>query len=491
MDINSLQSLFPRVWLRKGSFSANVLTLTAGTALAQAVSFVGTIVLARMLTPSDFGILALFVAITSFLSAVGSWCYEVAIVLPEKDEEAANVLVLSLLILFGMSGLSLFLVALFRHGIAGMLNERGLASFLWGVPISIFFGGLYLILNSWCTRMKQFHRLAIVGVSQSLGTIGGQLGFIAAGLGGPKALVLGYLAGQAFGTAILAAQVPKENGNFLRRSFDWASVRSGFFKYKKFPIYTAPYGFLATVGKQLVFIVLRVFSSIQVVGLFSMASKAIYLPWSLLGSSMVQVFYPKAAAEMKSGRLGPFVLRILKLQVAFGTPALAFFVFEAKPLFRFVLGDAWMEAGSYAALLALAGYVGLLTVWMDRIFVVQARQDLSLIWQVSRDILTIGALAIALWLSGNPILSIGIYVALDFLCTVVWLVMVFKIANFAVKSLWQVGALFVGMGSVPAALFLAAHAVFNTGQAFLVSVLILLVMEVFVFVKYASRAQTL
>ncbi len=491
LTINDLQSFSPRNLLRKGSFSSNVLTLTAGTTLAQGLNVAATLVLARIFTPEDFGILALFVAITSFLSVVGSWRYETAIMLPEKHEEAVNIQVLALLILLGMCSLSLVAVTLFRRPIARMLGEDRLAPWLWCVPVSLLVSGLYQVFNYWCARMKQFRRLAIAGVCQSLGTLGSQLGLFAIGFGGPFALVFGWVAGQAFASIILAAQALKENGEFLRRSFDWRSVRSGFFKYRNFPLYAAPYIFVQNAAQQCVILMLRIFANMHVVGLFSMANKAVFLPVSLISSSMQQVFYKKAATELKLGHLEPFVLRLLKLQVALGTPALVFFVFEAKPLFRIILGNAWEEVGTYAALLALIAYMVFLTVWMDRIFDVQGRQNLSLIWQISRDILAVGALTIALRFTGNPILAIGAYAGFDFLCVVIWLLVAFRIANFAVKSLWQVGALFVGIGSVAAALLLAVHAVFDAGQGFVLSVLILIAMEVFVFVKYASASQTL
>ncbi len=56
----------------KGSFSANMLTLTANTAPAHGLNVRATLILARISTPEDFGTLAIFIAMTSFLSAVSS-----------------------------------------------------------------------------------------------------------------------------------------------------------------------------------------------------------------------------------------------------------------------------------------------------------------------------------------------------------------------------------------------------------------------------------
>jgi len=480
-----------RLLLRKGTFSANVLTLTAGTVLSQGLNAAATLILARIFTPEDFGLLALFMAITTSLSVIASWRYETAVMLPEKEEEAANLQVLAFLILLGMSALSLVCVALFRNSIAQMLGENRLAPWLWGVPITLFSSGLYQILSYWASREKHFHLLAISRVGQTLGIVGAQLGFLALGLGGAKALIFGWVAGQSVGVAILFERALKDEGQFVRRSLDWGLVRSGFFKYKNFPIYTAPYTFVGNAAKQVVFVVLRVFADIHVVGLFSMARRAVTLPVSFITSSMKQVFYEKASTELNSGHLEPFVLRILKIQVALATPVLVFFVFEAELLLGVVLGAVWAASGPFASLLAFSGYLEFVTSWMDRIFDVKGRQNLALTWEVLRDIVVIGFLALSLRLLGNPLLAVGVYVALDFLCIVVWIVMAFRTANFTVSNLWQIGALFLGVGSVVAAMLWGIRLIFTPWPALAVSSAVVMAMVGFVFVRYSRGSRFL
>jgi len=463
LSVKGLQGLFPRILQRKDSFGAHVLTLTAGTGVSHSITIVATLLLARLFSPADFGVLALFVAVTSVLSVVGSWRYEAAIMLPEKHEEATNVQALAFLILVAMCGLSLLGVAGFRHPIARLLGAERFAPLLWGVPVSLFMLGLFQIFAIWCSRMKQFQRLAIATVSQSMGTVASQLGFVAAGLRGPEALVAGWIVGQAVGTLVLGGPTIREYGGSWKKSWDWASVHAGFLKYRNFPMYNTPYLVAQTLADQFVFLVLRIFTNLHVVGLFSMARRAVLAPVTLLTSSAQQVFYEKAATELRSGRLEPFVLRILTLQVAIGTPLLVVFVFEAKPLFRLILGTLWAEVGVYAAMLASLGYVYGLTAWMERIFDIQGKQKIALLWELVRDVVIIGGLASGLAITRNPVLSVGIYVGLDFLCLVVWLIVAFRVASFSAKNLWQIGAVFLGTGSLSAAALLAIHAISRSG----------------------------
>jgi O-antigen/teichoic acid export membrane protein len=486
---SDLPLITPRLFLRRGSFSANVLTLSAGTTLSQGLNAAGTLLLARVFVPEAFGMLALFMAITTFLSAIAGWRYETAIMLPEKEEEAANLQVLAFFIVSGMCAFSLVCVALFRDPVARMLGEPRLAPWLWGVPVSLLSLGLYQILSYWASRMKHFHLLAVSRVSQTVGIIGSQLGLFGLGFDGPRALVFGWIAGQCVGTGILGWRAAIEEGGFVRRSFQWALVRSGLFKYKNFPIYTAPYSFIGNAARQFIFVVLRLFADIHVVGLFSMARRIVSLPISLITVSMAQVFYEKAATELNSGRLEPFVLRILKLQVALGTPFLVFFAFEAKLLFGVVLGRVWASSGVYAALLAFSGYMEFVISWMEKVFDVKGRQNLVLAWEISRDIVVIGSLVIALGLTGNPVFSVGVYVGLDFLCSVAWLLLAFKVADFELKKLWQVGGLFLGIGAAAIAMLAPVHYGMRAWQAFFLSSALVLATEGFIFVRYSRGSR--
>ena len=86
-----------------GKFVSHVLTLITGNGVAQVINVVGTLLLARLFTPDAFGSFALFVTVVSFLSVLGGARYELAIMLPEEDAEAANVLILAVTTLCGIA----------------------------------------------------------------------------------------------------------------------------------------------------------------------------------------------------------------------------------------------------------------------------------------------------------------------------------------------------------------------------------------------------
>lgn len=90
-------------WLPRGSFVRNVAVLAGGTAAGQAIVVLASPVLTRLYTPEDFGVLAVYASLLCVLSTVATLRYELAIPLPKRDEDAAALVVLCLVIVLGMS----------------------------------------------------------------------------------------------------------------------------------------------------------------------------------------------------------------------------------------------------------------------------------------------------------------------------------------------------------------------------------------------------
>jgi len=469
-----------------GKFISHVLTLIAGNGAAQVINVGGALLLARLFAPDAFGSFALFLTLVSFLSVLGGARYELAIMLPESDVEAANVLLLSVTMLCGITGISLALVALFHSAVARLLVDPRLGLWLWAAPIAIFVTALYSIVGVWYARMKRFQKLASTRVWQSLAIILFQLALLAYRPGG-FALVGGWVLGQTLGTLILVIQLFSYDGQFLFAACDWAVMRDGFTKFRNFPIYKAPYSFIANASSQMVFVILRLFASLNVVGLYSMAARAVYLPVTLIASSMNDVFYEKAAAELKHGQLEKFVTRLLRIQVALAAPWLVLTAFDSKLVFGFILGPKWVPAAGYAAVLASAGFLYFLTSWLDRLFDIRGRQKLSLILEFTGNVLSLGGLTLALWWRPEKtVQAVMIYAAIQVLYSSIWLMVAYRVAEFNIRALAVLlldTFIFVGLAtSVMGAIHIRLHG----WTAFFSSVIVASSMTGFAFVRYVS-----
>ncbi|MEA3314866.1 MAG: oligosaccharide flippase family protein, partial [Campylobacterota bacterium] len=154
----------------KSEFSRNVLTLMTGTTIAQAIPIAISPILTRIYTPEDFGVFALFIAITAIFGSIANGRYELAIMLPKKDEDAINIFALGFIITSIISLALLVLVVLFNDYFTKLLNNDEISVWLYFVPIAVFFTGLWNILNYFNNRKKQYKDIAKATIIKSIVT---------------------------------------------------------------------------------------------------------------------------------------------------------------------------------------------------------------------------------------------------------------------------------------------------------------------------------
>lgn len=181
-----------------------------GTALAQAIPIAISPILTRIYTPEDFGIFAIYMAITSIASVLVTGRYELAIVLPKSDRDALHIVVLSVVLSCLISVLLLIFVIVFNSQITLLLGAPEISSWLYLGPVSTMLTGIYTSLNYWSNRKSQYRQMAISRVVQAVSSSGPQL---AAGFmkNGSLGLIVGQIAGQLLATFFLATSISRES----------------------------------------------------------------------------------------------------------------------------------------------------------------------------------------------------------------------------------------------------------------------------------------
>jgi len=416
-----------------------VVTLASGAGVSQGVNALGTLILARLIAPTDFGFFALFVTVVSLVAVFGGARYELAIMLPEDDGEAANIAILALLAGLSIAAVSSVAILTLREPLARFLGDPRIAGWLWSVPVVLLLSALGEITRNWFGRTKKFRVIAAGRVSQAVGVVAGQLGLWALHVNGGMALIGGWLVGQGLWAGVMVGYMLAEYGRFMYAAFDRSSLAKLAVKYKAFPIYRAPYSFIANGAAQLIFVILRFFCGLDVIGLYLLANRAVYFPVVLFGASMGQVFYQKAATEIKSDTLEPFVTRLVRTQIAIGAPLLIFFAFEAPLLFDTFLGARWRLAGRFAAWFAFAGFLYLLAAWLIRLFDVCGRQRLALILQISGGGMSLATMTLALHFGHSALTGIAAFTLSEVAATIVWVVCAYSIAGFRLSGLAVLG----------------------------------------------------
>ena len=374
----------------KSEFSRNVLTLMTGATIAQAIPIAISPILTRIYTPEDFGIFALYIAIASSVSVMATGRYEIAIMIPKKDDDAINVVVLSILIAFIVGFLSFLIVFVFNHQISSLLNNPEIGNWLYLVPLTVVLTGIYNSLNYWSNRKKQYKRLSLSSVVQSSTTATTNLGMGFSGFG-TSGLILAGIIGQVFSTATLAKLSWNED-KFFYTKITKLKLISLMKRYKDFPKINMPHAFLNIFSTNAVIFLISYFFQNAVTGYYALANRVLASPMGILTGSYGQVFLQKitelSRTENRENEISFFQNTVIKL-LLFSFPVFFLFFLFSKDLFSFVFGENWVIAGYYAQILTPMLYLRFTGSIVSSVVIVYNQQKKALRIEIVNTILRI------------------------------------------------------------------------------------------------------
>jgi len=390
--------------LPRNRFARSVSILAGGTVAGQGVVVAASPILTRLYSPEDFGVLAVFASLLGILGVIASLRYELAIPLPESDEEAANVTVLSLVVVLIMALLTAVIIIALRQPIAEALNTPILADYIWLLPVSLLLMGVYQVFNYWAIRAKTYPAIARTKLTQSLSMVVVQLVGYALG---PLALLLGRVFGQAAGTTTLGSlALGSQRAAFSSVTPSGICVAST--RYCNFPLYSSWAGLLNAAGSQTPPILFSIFYSTSAAGLYMLAHRVIALPMTLVGSAIADVFMPDAVEAVRKKRLRDSVASLQRQLAWIALPPAALLFVTAPEVFRVAFGADWEQAGEMVRWLAPMLFLQFIVSPLSRIFVALERQRLGLILQANLFLFRLGSLVA------------GGYLAIELLDAVIW-----------------------------------------------------------------------
>lgn len=475
---------------KKTSFAGDVITLVSGTTFAQILSILATPILTRLYGPEDFGLLALFLSITGIFGIIVCLRYELSIMLPESDEEASNLLGLSLLIALILSILTMPIIWFGRQPIQNILKAPQLGAYLWLVPFFVFVSGVFLALNSWNSRTKHFKRLSAARITSSVATTGTQLGAGLSGYTTGGSLIGASLVGNSVSTLILGSQIWKNDKSLFLRSIGFKRMTAGLKRYRKFPLVDSWSALLNTVSWQLPVFLLASFFSPVVVGFYSLGFRLLQLPMSFIGSSISQVFFQRASEVKSEGSLAPLVENVFRLLVIVGMFPIFTLTIVGSDVFSVIFGDTWTEAGVYVQILSIWAFAWFISSPLSTLWVVFEKQEFGL------KITSVNLITriVSLWIGGvlgNARISLLLFslsgvLVYGYLC--IKMVMTAGVKTSKIKNI--IGSNFALF--LPCGLILACLKLFGVNEYILVVISFLFIMSYYIYVsKTDSQINTL
>lgn len=364
----------------EGEFNRNVLTLVTGTGLAQLIPLAATPLLARVYLPEQFGVFALFIAVTSSLAVIATGRFELAIMLPRKDVDAANIGAMSVAINLAVSLVLLVMAWLLNGPVCTLLGNRAISPWLYLVPLAVLLNGVYLNLNYWSNRNKLYALMANRRVIQSGGTAAAQLGLGAAGAGA-GGLVIGNLAGQALAAAMMARMVHRHNRQ-LWRCLDHRKMLALARRYRNCAQLLVPAHTLGALSAQLPAIFINATFGLAAAGSYMLAERVAGMPMSLVSGSIADVFRQQISECYLAGKnCRREFLTTLKKLVLVAAPPFLVLLLCAPSLFALLLGAKWRVAGEYAQLLCPMFFLRFIMNPLSVIAIIAQKNRYELTWQ--------------------------------------------------------------------------------------------------------------
>lgn len=368
--------------IKFSSFISDVLTLSIGTIITQIILIISAPVITRLYGPEAFGISAVFASIIGIIGVVACLRYELSIILPESDIEAANLFGACVIITFSISCLTIPIIFFYNEDIARLLNAPQLGFYLWFVPLSIFCYGIFLALNNWNSRLKNFKGVAISRLTNSVSTAGIQLGAGFIGYGNAGSLIIGKIAGQFLSSLYLTIFIFKKDFRAFWEKISAVKMYEGIKRYSRFPLIDTFSTLLNTISWQLPILLFAVFYSPAVSGFYALSIAVIQLPSSLVGSAISQAFFPHGTEAFRKNELHKIVEHLFKiLLIIIAFPLLTMLII-GNDAFSIIFGNSWAEAGVFAQILCLFFLLNFIFDPLSYIYIIVEKQIFGLYFNI-------------------------------------------------------------------------------------------------------------
>lgn len=349
------------------------------------LNFLVLIVLARILSPSDFGLvamLALFVAVSGLLIDSG---FSQALIQRQQTTLIDESTIFFFTLVMGAL-IALILCAL-APWIAAFYGQPLLERMTYWMALNLFLNAFGTIHTTLLTKGLDFKTITKAGVVATI-VSGGVAVFMAMHGWGVWSLV-----GQAIATTITTVIMFWLLHPWRPlRVFSFSSLRS-FFKFGGFLLWT---GFFSTLHINLYALLIGKLHPVQEVGFYSQAQRLQQLPVNIMTNVVGRVAFPVfAAASEDKARLARGMRKALTSVMFINIPLMLGLLLLAEPLVLTLFGTKWLPSVPVVQVLAVAGLMWPLHALNINVLTAQGHSSLNARIQFIKLTIAISLLLIA------------------------------------------------------------------------------------------------
>lgn len=367
-----------------------------------AVTFIVGIVLARLLSPDDYGLIGIIAIFTSICTALIDGGFDTALI--RKNDATNEDYNTAFIVNLGMSLLLYAVIFFCSPIIADFFEREELVGLTRVSSIGFIFAALSMVQRTRLTKNIDFKTQTKITVTASL--LSGAVGIGMALLGfGVWALVGQQLSVQLIRTILLwfyNKWIPdlKFSVNSFHNlfGFGWKMVVSGI---------------LETVWKQLNQVIIGKFYSPSTLGQYTRADQFATLFSGNINSVISRVTYPVLSSiQDDKSRLLSSYRRIITLTMFITAIAMLFLGAISEPLLYCLIGPKWHDAAVYLPIICLYSSTYPLQALNLNMLKVQGRSDLFLGLEIVKKIIALGPLFVGAFIGIMPMLYTTVITAI-------------------------------------------------------------------------------
>lgn len=364
------------------------------------VTFLVSIVLARLLTPDDYGLIGIIAIFTAICETLINAGFTTALIRKKDatDEDYNTVFIVNLVMSF-MLYTVIFMCAPF---IADFFHNEELIPLTRVSSLSMIIGALAMVQQTRLTKRIDFKSQTKITITASVSS--GIFGIAMAFLGfGVWALVAQTLTSQTIRTFLLWVVnkwVPslRFSSKSFHELFDfgWKMMVSSI---------------LDTVWKELYQVIVGRFYSPATLGQYTRAKEFSKLFSQNLTSVIQRVTYPVLSnIQDERERMVQAYRKMIKITMFITAISMLFLGAISEPLLYCLIGPKWHEAASYLPLICISASTYPLQAINLNMLKVQGRSDLFLGLEIIKKIIAVGPLFIGAFIGIMPMLFSNILV---------------------------------------------------------------------------------
>ena len=361
----------------KSVYLKSILLLTSGSMLGQIIGFIGSMIMTRMYTASEIGIMTTIVSFSGIFAPVINARFDFALVKEQKEIYIYALVKMSIYIGVALSLIISVVSYIYFIGIEGFISPF----------LSILFVFLILVIQAFSNVFKSYNNN--IGDFKTMTSVivmrrfAEEVSMAIFGLIGWKAigLLISRVIGQYFGMKREIKNIKKKIKEII--SVQWQDMLEAYTIHKRQLYYSAPAALMNAGSYSLISLVVGKYFGLEILGVYAISFAVLGLPLSVISGNVSKVYFSEASKEYAiKGTFNESTNKTLVFLIIFSIVLFFIMYFIFPMLVPIIYGDKYVMSGFMIRILAPMFAIRFVSSAINTGLVVCNKQNFEFIVQI-------------------------------------------------------------------------------------------------------------